>query len=475
MKRGVGRKSSILPVLLVALMLLEGVVPLLVEASGPTLVRVSPLSQTVSAGQTFTVNVSCTPGQLIKSFELKVSFNPSLLQANAVTEGNIFHGYTTFFNAGTINNVAGTIIDVYGLILGAGSVSAPGTFVSLSFTARSASGTSTVNLYGVGVTNETTYVPITVSNGSVTLREFTLSVTVDGQGSVAKNPSQATYSYGTVVQLTATADAGWVFSSWGGDLSGSANPASITMNGNKSVTAHFTQNQYTLTVTLDGSGSVAKNPSQATYSYGTVVQLTATADAGWVFSSWGGDLSGSANPASITMNGNKVVTAHFSDSAPPQISSIARTTSNPLDTNSLYGWVNVTCAVTDNVAVSQAILKIHNPSGSWNNVSMVARGSGQYYYRSTTAFSTVGNYSYYIWAKDTSNNTNSSSSVAFSMPPNWDINNDGTCTILDLVLVSNHYGEIGSVGWIREDADNNGKVQVIDLVFVSNHFGVSWW
>jgi len=471
----VKKRVSILPTVFVIILLLMVVAPLRVQADGPTLVQVSPASKTVSAGQTFTINVACTPGQSIKSFELKVSFNPTLLQANAVSEGTIFTGYTTFFNAGTINNTAGTIVDVYGLIVGAGGVTNPGSLVSFSFTARSASGTSTIGLSEVGVTNDTTYVPVTVTNGSVILREFTLGVTLDGSGSVAKNPNQATYAYGAVVQLTATANSGWTFSSWSGNLSGSTNPASITMNGNRSVTAHFTQNQYTLTVTVDGSGSVTKNPNQATYTYGQVVTLTAVPGTGWVFSSWTGDLSGSQNPKTITMNGNRAVTAHFLDAAPPQISGVTRTTSNPLDTDPLYGWVNVSCTVTDNVAVSQVILRIHAPGGSWNNVSMQAGTAGKFYYRSTTAFSSSGNYSYSIWARDMSNNAVTSSNVLFSMSPNWDLNSDGHCTIFDLVLVSNHYSQSGAHGWIREDADNNGEIQVLDLVFVSNHYGESWW
>jgi hypothetical protein len=163
------------------------------------------------------------------------------------------------------------------------------------------------------------------------------------------------------------------------------------------------------------------------------------------------------------------------DSTPPVISGVTRTTSDPLDTNPSYGWVNVSCTVTDNVAVSQVVLRIHNPSGSWNNVSMVTRTTGKYYYRTTTAFSAVGNYSYSIRATDTSNNAVTSSTVLFSMPPNWDVNRDGSITVLDLVLISNQYGDSGGLGWIREDADNNGNVAVLDMVLVSNHFGEEWW
>jgi hypothetical protein len=163
------------------------------------------------------------------------------------------------------------------------------------------------------------------------------------------------------------------------------------------------------------------------------------------------------------------------DTTPPQISGVTRTTSDPLDTSASYGWVNVSCTVTDNIAVSSVTLRIRTPSGSWNNVSMTTRTSGNYYYRSTTAFSPVGNYSYSIRALDTSNNPTTSSTVLFSMPPNWDVNSDGAVTIMDLVLISNYYGQSGSNGWIREDVDNNGDIEVLDMSVVSSHFGEEWW
>jgi len=47
-----------------------------------------------------------------------------------------------------------------------------------------------------------------------------------------------------------------------------------------------------------------------------VVSLTATPVVGWSFSGWSGDLTGSVNPASVTMDGNKVVTATFTENPP---------------------------------------------------------------------------------------------------------------------------------------------------------------
>ena len=159
------------------------------------------------------------------------------------------------------------------------------------------------------------------------------------------------------------------------------------------------------------------------------------------------------------------------DTTPPQISAISRVTSNPLDTSPSYGWVNISGTVIDNSAVSQVKLRIKTPNNTWNNVSMITRTKGKYYYRTTTAFSTVGNYSYSIWAKDTSNNAVSSSKRLFSMPSNWDINLDGKGSILDIVMVSNQYGLTGNPGWIREDVDNNGVINILDFNLVSNHYG----
>jgi uncharacterized repeat protein (TIGR02543 family) len=68
-----------------------------------------------------------------------------------------------------------------------------------------------------------------------------------------------------------------------------------------------------LTVNILGSGSVALNPPGGIYDAGTVVTLTATPAAGFQFSGWGGALSGSTNPATITMNAPKTVTATFTE------------------------------------------------------------------------------------------------------------------------------------------------------------------
>jgi len=71
------------------------------------------------------------------------------------------------------------------------------------------------------------------------------------------------------------------------------------------------QPTYTLTTHVSGNGTVTKTPDKASYLPGEVVTLTATADTSWLFTGWSGDLAGPANPAQVTMNSNKVITATF--------------------------------------------------------------------------------------------------------------------------------------------------------------------
>ncbi|HHE72671.1 MAG TPA: hypothetical protein ENL34_10375, partial [Chloroflexi bacterium] len=145
-----------------------------------------------------------------------------------------------------------------------------------------------------------------------TTQSLTVNTSGSGSGAVGKVPNRSSLTRGTHVLLTAVPDSGSTFAHWEGDLAGSTNPACIIMDGDKSVTAHFVQaspTQYTLTMAVDGSGSTDPSVGIHTYDEGTVVPLTATPDAGWMFDHWNGDVTGSTNPTSITMNGDKSVTA----------------------------------------------------------------------------------------------------------------------------------------------------------------------
>jgi uncharacterized repeat protein (TIGR02543 family) len=174
--------------------------------------------------------------------------------------------------------------------------------------------------WGQDGTGTQTTCNITVTRNMTVTAVFTpiysLSVSNIGSGSVSKNPDQASYLYGDSVQLTAIPTNGWSFTGWSGSFTSSLNPINAIINETTSVVASFTQNSYTLSVATIGSGSVSKNPNQASYLYGDSVQLTAIPANGYSFSSW--TATGSifltntfSVSTSATINGQGTVTANF--------------------------------------------------------------------------------------------------------------------------------------------------------------------
>ena len=141
----------------------------------PSEIYISPQTQNVSPGETFNISVYCDPTEPIEGFEFDLDFNATLLQVNSVAEGDIFDGYDTWFNNGTIDNTNGYIDNVYNLITEVGNVSDSGTLAIISFTAGSINGTSVLHLNDTGVSNATEYVSIIIQNGSVSVGDTSQS------------------------------------------------------------------------------------------------------------------------------------------------------------------------------------------------------------------------------------------------------------------------------------------------------------
>lgn len=148
---------------------------------------------------------------------------------------------------------------------------------------------------------------------------YTIDTTVvdgmDGQTggtiTLSEAASEDGYIYEESVTITAVPSAGWQFDGWSGDLSGTEQSQIISITEDMSVTASFSRIPYTLDVSFNGQGSVVTDPASGPFYINDVVSVTATADTGWSFTSWGGDLSGSASVETILIDGNKAITANF--------------------------------------------------------------------------------------------------------------------------------------------------------------------
>jgi hypothetical protein len=217
-----------------------------IEVATFTSTSISPPTQTVNSGDTFTVDVVVDLGRRASlAAQCDLSFDPLLVQVNSVTEGTLYSGGgTTDFNPGEIDNVNGTVTGIGVNIPEGTAVTGAGTFVTINMTAKTGvNGTSLLALSGVIVSDENAVaIPdVAINDGVVVVitPHYTLTTSaspLDG-GTVTGG---GTYDCGATATVEAIPAGGsWYFAGWSGDLSGSENPTILYMDSDKSVTANF--------------------------------------------------------------------------------------------------------------------------------------------------------------------------------------------------------------------------------------------
>lgn len=162
-------------------------------------------------------------------------------------------------------------------------------------------------------------------------RQLTIVRTGPGAGSVASMPSgiscggtcSAAFDQGTIVTLTALADAVSELAGWSGACTGSQAECVVTMAGDQAAEAQFVRRRYSLAVVRTGTGlgAVSVEPTglacgegcAGSFEVGTAVTLTATAGAGSVFAGWSDGCVG-AEPCVVVLGQDVFVTARFDSS-----------------------------------------------------------------------------------------------------------------------------------------------------------------
>ena len=177
---------------------------------------------------------------------------------------------------------------------------------------------------GTGLTGEDN-LTVTIPKGSTGNRSYTAhwslntySITYDLNGGTASgNPTSYTVESATIT-LNQPTKTGYTFTGWSGtDLTGEDNltvtiPAGST--GDRSYTAHWSLNTYSITYDLDG-GTVSGNPDFYTVE-SAAITLNQPTRIGYTFTGWSGtNLTGEDN-LTVTIPtgsiGNRSYTAHWS-------------------------------------------------------------------------------------------------------------------------------------------------------------------
>ena len=261
-----------------------------------------------NAGETCTLTATPASGYQFQSWKKNgtvVSTNPNY--SFTVTENAT---YTAYFGEIPINyytittNVTPT---------GAGTVTGGGTYQegsTVTLTAVANSGYTFSQWQDGNTDNPRT---ITVTQNATYTATFTQDTYVITVYASPSNGGTVTgggaYHYGETVTLTATPASNFEFQGW--DDGVSDNPRQITVTGNASYTAIFSEAgavYYTITTNVnpEGAGTVTGG---GTYEEGTAVTLTATANAGYTFSHWND--GSTQNPRSITVTSSMSFTAYF--------------------------------------------------------------------------------------------------------------------------------------------------------------------
>ena len=222
---------------------------------------------------------------------------------------------------------------------------------------------------------------------------LTTAVSPDGAGTISPSAGAHTYNQGAVVNVTAAPAAGYVFNHWSGACTGAdPNACSVTMDADKSVTAHFAvKTTLDLTVAVDPAGGGTADPAAGIHRYaaGSVVSVTAAPAAGYAFDHWSGACTGSGC-CTVTMDADKTVTANFAAA----VSHIADIGSATIKDSSVTDLVITTSAA---VAAGDAIVIAYATDPTQDLNLVVSDSVGNKYQQAGMAISS-GNARTYIFA-----------------------------------------------------------------------------
>jgi len=351
-----------------------------------------------------------------------------------------------------------------------------------------------------GVPNVTNPISVTM-NANRTLTAFfrlipySLTITVTAGGTTSPSGT-CIYSYGTVVNVTASPNIGSYFDHWelDGVNLGGANPINMTMNKDYRLHAVFESGPsptfYTLTLNATAGGTTSPSSGTYIYSNGTIVNVTASPDTFHILGHWelDGNNTGATNPMNVTMNTDRTLYAVF---IPHHDVAVTNATSPKTVVGQGFNCsINVTVenqgsyTETINVTVYANNTATGNTTSiaTFNNVILTFGASWSPTLYWNTAGFAKGNYTISAYAEpvpgetDPADNNFTSGLVTVAMvgditgPDGWP---DGDCDIRDVSAVARLFGVNSPDPKYKPNFDINGDgdIDIKDVSTVARHYG----
>ena len=379
-----------------------------VVSAAATTVSVSPATQTVATGQQFTVGVAVVPGTAIAGMQFDLSFNASLAAASTVQEGGLLKqgGAATFFNAGTIDNVAGKITGVFGAITTPGAtVSASGTFATITFTAKTQKGTCPLSLSNV-VVGDINGIGVTTSvvNGTVSIDHAPV---LNAIGNKSINEGHALPF--TISASDADSDA-LTFSASNLPVGATFNTATQTFSWTPSLGQAGVYSSVHFQVS-DGQMTASEN-----------ITITVIAEVPPVLTAIGGK------------SVNEGATLSFAISATDANGDALTYSASNLPSGATFNATTQTFSWTPSYSQAGAYASVH-----------LQVSDGQ------------------LTASE-----NITITVVNVLRP--DVNDDGSVNVLDMITIGQHWSQTGAAGWIRQDINEEGTVNVLDATLIGHQW-----
>ena len=501
-------RKAILVIILLSVSIAYGV-----KANGTHTIKIVPQETNVIVGENFTVSINIVPASPVSAAMCNITFDPAILQAEEVMDGGMFDLWLgNLPGVAEIDNINGTIS--YISAAASEGRTSEGTFAIIKFRAI-AVGSSSINIEDPIIQRETN---VNIINGvvnvlaggdtnppeitNIAVKPFVqyvngyvnISASIYDESAIDIVKAVIEYPNGSIYEFLMNKGAKYYlnktysmtgtyhFHIYARDEYGNENESSIysfeIVEGDNvppeikdvlaspslqdagkdvtiscKVTDNIAVKDVFLNITYpDGTNynfSIKNNKTDSIYYCNKAYNMLGT----YSFFIFAIDDYG---------NKNKSQTYEFEidDLSPPKIENISYPNLKEIGSN-----LNISCKVTDNIAVKDVFLNITYPDGTNYNFSIKNNKTDSIYY-CNKAYNMLGTYSFFIFAIDDYGNKNKSQTYEFEI-------DDTTPPVVGIIYPKG--GEIvgGKVTIKWNATDNYGKNLLITIKYSPNN-GATW-